>query len=340
MEHEANHHEDRRCLNTHPRGPSIAPRSGFKRREPSEFLACSRLPRAAELSMVSGIWLPIVTPFKDGQVDVDALQRLAERYLSQEISGFVALGTTGEAALLDHSERLKVLRSLFEVVGTRLTVVVGVGGTNTRDMVQEIRELDRWDIGGYLVSAPAYVCPDQNGIRWHFDEIARATERPVILYDVPHRTGVSIETSTVERLIERANIVAIKACVPATFQKLCQLPISVLCGNDDAYVDCLIAGGSGGILTSAHLFADILAEIHERVLSARTDDAVAFFEALKPVIKLLFAAPNPAGVKAALAIDGVIGSETRMPIMEASVTLKEQLRIALDACTRQVAVLA
>jgi len=290
--------------------------------------------------MVSGIWLPIVTPFKDGQVDVDALQRLAERYLSQEISGFVALGTTGEAALLDHSERLKVLRSLFEVIGTRLTVVVGVGGVNTRDMVQDIRGLDRWDIGGYLVSAPAYICPDQNGIRWHFDEVARATERPIILYDVPHRTGVSIETSTVERLLERANIVAIKACVPATFQELCQLPISVLCGNDDAYVDCLIAGGSGGILTSAHLFADILAEIYERVLSARTDDAVAFFEALKPVIKLLFSAPNPAGVKAALAIDSVIRSETRLPIMEASVTLKEQLRIALDACTRQIAIMA
>ena len=290
--------------------------------------------------MVSGIWLPIVTPFKDGQVDTDALQRLAERYLSQEISGFVALGTTGEAALLDQYERLKVLRSLFEVIGTRLTVVVGVGGMNTRDMVQEIRELDRWDIGGYLVSAPAYVCPDQDGIRWHFDEVARATERPVILYDVPHRTGVAIDTNTVERLAEHANIVAIKACVPATFEKLCQLPISVLCGNDDAYLDCLIAGGSGGILTSAHLFADVLAEIHERVLSARTDDAAAFFEALKPVIKLLFSAPNPSGVKAALALDGVIGSETRLPVMEASATLKEQLRIALDACFRQLAIVA
>ncbi|MGV7245407.1 4-hydroxy-tetrahydrodipicolinate synthase [Caballeronia sp. M23-90] len=290
--------------------------------------------------MVSGIWLPIVTPFKDGQVDTDALQRLAERYLSQEISGFVALGTTGEAALLDQYERLKVLRSLFEVIGTRLTVVVGIGGMNTRDMVQEIRELDRWDIGGYLVSAPAYVCPDQDGIRWHFDEVARATERPVILYDVPHRTGVAIDTNTVERLAEHANIVAIKACVPATFEKLCQLPISVLCGNDDAYLDCLIAGGAGGILTTAHLFADVLAEIHERVLSARTDDAAAFFEALKPVIKLLFSAPNPSGVKAALALDGVIGSETRLPVMEASATLKEQLRIALDACFRQLAIVA
>jgi 4-hydroxy-tetrahydrodipicolinate synthase len=340
MELEANHHDVRRCLNEHSRRSNIAPGSSVKRCKPAKSFACSRSPRAAELSMVSGIWLPIVTPFKHGQVDVDALQRLAERYLSQEISGFVALGTTGEAALLDHSERHKVLRSLFEVIGTRLTVVVGVGGLNTRDMVQEIRELDHWDIGGYLVSAPAYICPDQNGIRWHFDEIARATERPIILYDVPHRTGVCIETSTVERLIEHANIVAIKACVPANFQRLCQLPISVLCGNDDAYVDCLIAGGSGGILTSAHLFADILAEIHERVLSARTDDAAAFFEALKPVIKLLFSAPNPAGVKAALALDGTIGSETRLPIMEASVTLKEQLRIALDTCTRQLAIMA
>src|SRR5471030_1896932 len=253
MELEAENHDVRRSLNKPPRGPRIAPGGGFKRSGPTESNARSQSPRTVGLNMVSGIWLPIVTPFKDGQVDVDALQRLADRYLSQEISGFVALGTTGEAALLDHSERLKVLRSLFEVIGTRLTVVVGVGGTNTRDIVQEIRELDRWDIGGYLVSAPAYICPDQNGIRWHFDQIASVTERPVILYDVPHRTGVSIETSTVERLVERANIVAIKACVPATFQKLCRLPISVLCGNDDAYVDCLIAGGSGGILTSAHL---------------------------------------------------------------------------------------
>jgi 4-hydroxy-tetrahydrodipicolinate synthase len=294
----------------------------------------------AELNVVSGIWLPIVTPFKDGQVDTDALQRLAERYLSQEISGFVALGTTGEAALLDHYERLKVLRSLFEVVGTRLTVVVGIGGMNTRDMVQEIRELDRWDIGGYLVSAPAYICPDQNGIRWHFDEVSRATERPVILYDVPHRTGVAIETNTVERLVERANIVAIKACVPATFERLCQLPISVLCGNDDAYLDCLEAGGSGGILTNAHLFADVLAEIHERVLTARLDDAAVFFDALKPVIKLLFSAPNPSGVKAALALEGLIQSETRLPVMEASAALKQQLRIALDACSRQLAIVA
>jgi 4-hydroxy-tetrahydrodipicolinate synthase len=290
--------------------------------------------------MVSGIWLPIVTPLRNGEVDTEALQRLAERYLSEEVSGFVALGTTGEAALLDHGERLTVLQALFEVVGTRLTIVVGVGGLSTREMVRDIHALDRWDIGGYLVSAPAYICPDQRGIQRHFEDVARSTDRPIILYDVPHRTGVSIDVPTVERLIECANIVAIKACVPESFDELCRLPISVLSGNDDAFVDCLLAGGTGGIIASAHLFADALAEVQERVLSAKVDEARVLFEALRPVIKLLFAAPNPAGIKAALALDGVIANETRAPIMAAPAALIEQMKIALEVCARTQAVIA
>jgi 4-hydroxy-tetrahydrodipicolinate synthase len=207
-------------------------------------------------------------------------------------------------------------------------------------MVRDIHALDRWDIGGYLVSAPAYICPDQRGIQRHFEDVARSTDRPIILYDVPHRTGVSIDVPTVERLIECANIVAIKACVPESFDELCRLPISVLSGNDDAFVDCLLAGGTGGILASAHLFADALAEVQERVLSAKVDEARVLFEALRPVIKLLFAAPNPAGIKAALALDGVIANETRAPIMAAPAALIEQMKIALEVCARTQAVIA
>jgi 4-hydroxy-tetrahydrodipicolinate synthase len=282
--------------------------------------------------MVSGIWLPIVTPFKNGQVDTDALQRLAEHYLTTELSGFIALGTTGEAALLNHSERLHVLQALFEVIGARSTIVAGVGGMSTREMVQEIRQLDRWDLGGYLVSAPAYICPDQRGIQWHFEELAHATDRPIILYDVPHRTGVSIAPDTLERLIDCANIVAVKACAPDSFHAFCRLPVSVLCGTDDAFVDCLIAGGTGGILASAHVFADALAEVQERVSSGNVEHALTLFDALLPVIELLFAAPNPAGVKAALALNGLITKETRLPIMEASDSLTDQLNAALALC--------
>ena len=148
--------------------------------------------------MYSSIWLPIVTPFRNGQVDVDALQRLADHYLRTEISGFVALGTTGEAALLDPHERMTVLHALFETVGTRLPIVIGVGGMNTSEMIRDMQQFDHWDSGGYLVSAPAYICPDQRGIQWHFEEIAHATDRPVVLYDVPHRTGVPILPDTGE----------------------------------------------------------------------------------------------------------------------------------------------
>lgn len=290
--------------------------------------------------MVSGIWLPIVTPFKNGQVDTDALQRLAVHYLNTELSGFIALGTTGEAALLNHSERLRVLQALFEVIGTRSTIVAGVGGMSTRDMVQEIHQLDRWDLGGYLVSAPAYICPDQRGIQWHFEELAHATDRPIILYDVPHRTGVSMAPETLERLIDCANIVAVKACVADSFPAFCRLPVSVLCGTDDAFVDCLIAGGTGGILASAHVFADALAEVQERVSSGNVEHALTLFDALLPVIELLFAAPNPAGIKAALALSGLITKETRLPIMEASDSLTDRLNAALALCVGESGIAA
>jgi len=283
--------------------------------------------------MVSGIWLPIVTPFRNGQVDTDALQRLADHYLREEVSGFVALGTTAEAALLDHHERQTVLQALIEVVGTRLTVVAGVSGMSTREMLHEIHRLERWDIGGYLVSPPSYICPDQRGVQWHFEQISHATERPIILYDVPHRAGVSIEPKTVERLIACPNIVAIKACVPEHFRELCRLPISVLCGNDEAFIDCLAAGGTGGILASAHIFADALAEVQERVLSGKVDEGRVLFQTLLPSISLLFAYPNPAGIKGALEAAGLSSRETRMPIVEASDRLVDQFRVALAVRT-------
>lgn len=279
--------------------------------------------------MYSAIWLPIVTPFRNGRVDANALQHLADHYLTTEVSGFIALGTTGEAALLDHHERTTVLQALLEVVGTRLPVVVGVGGMNTGEMVRDVQQFDHRDIGGYLVPAPAYICPDQRGIQWHFEEIARATDRPIVLYDVPHRSGVAIAPDTAKRLVECSNIVAIKACVPQTFKAFSALPISVLCGTDEAFVDCLEAGGVGGILASAHLFADDFAEIQAIFSEGRTADARARFETLLPAIRLLFSAPNPSAVKAALSISGHIDGETRMPIAAASDALMERLRVML-----------
>ncbi len=280
--------------------------------------------------MFSGIWLPIVTPLRNGEVDIDALQRLADYYLRTGIAGIVALSTTGEAALLQDAERLTVLQALSEVVRSRLPMLIGVGGSNTRDVLHDIQRYERWDCAGYLVSAPSYVCPDQAGVQWHFEQAAGATERPIVLYNVPHRTGVTIAPDTVARLIECGNIVAIKECVKEHFSQLSTLPINVLCGTDEALDDCLHHGGTGGILASAHVCADLLVAFQDLLRAEHDVEARNLFASLLPGLRLLFAAPNPSAIKAMLAFDHSISDETRMPISRASAQLVERLSTARD----------
>lgn len=280
--------------------------------------------------MISGIWVPLVTPFKDGRIDSNALQTLAEHYLTSDMNGFVVLGTTAEAALLDVDERLQVLHAVFEAVGSHLPIIVGIGGSNTHEMKQQIDMLDAWDTAGFLVSAPAYIRPDQKGIAWHFGQIASCTDRPIALYDVPHRTGVAIAPETVEALLKYRNIVAIKACVPETFASFAKLPLDLLCGTDDAFLACLEAGGAGGILASAHLFPQILSDVQRMFLTGNFEEARSRFSEILPAITLLFSAPNPSAIKAGLALMGLIRKETRLPITEASAALTLALELALS----------
>jgi 4-hydroxy-tetrahydrodipicolinate synthase len=280
--------------------------------------------------MYSGIWLPLVTPLRAGKVDVASLQALTEHYAQSGIAGFVALGTTGEAALLSEVERATVLQAITDVVAGRLPVLAGVGGFDTREFVREMQRFEHWGVAGFLVSAPAYICPDQTGIEWHFRQIAAATQRPVVLYDVPHRTGVSIEPETVRRLAELENVVGIKACASQHFDALSQLPIDLLCGTDEAFLDCLAAGGQGGILASAHVCADLLIEVQQHMQAGKAATACRIFAALRPVLKLLFAAPNPSVIKAMLALEGRMTEEARMPIAPIPAELRAQLAQARE----------
>jgi 4-hydroxy-tetrahydrodipicolinate synthase len=279
--------------------------------------------------MRPGIWIPLVTPFSAGQLDIEALAALSMSCIDAGAAGLVALGTTAEAALLSDVERAVVLQTIVDAVSGMVPVVAGIGGINTRDFVDEIDRLEQWDVNGYLVSAPAYLCPDEAGLLWHFSQIARRTQRPVMLYNVPHRTGVSIAPDTVRQLIARfPNVVAIKECVPRHFDALRDLDIDVLCGTDEAFFDCLAAGGSGGILASAHVCADLLVEVQRRFDAGQVAEARQLFDALLPVVRLLFAAPNPAAIKAMLAFDHDMTSEVRLPITPAGAALVAKLEAA------------
>ncbi|WOD15893.1 4-hydroxy-tetrahydrodipicolinate synthase [Paraburkholderia kirstenboschensis] len=278
--------------------------------------------------MISGIWIPLVTPFRSGHVDLDALRTLADSYVAQGASGIVALGTTAEAALLTDSERDVVLKTIIETTAGRLPVIVGVGGLDTRAFQREITRLESLNVTGYLVSAPAYICPDQAGLKWHFDKIAASTERPLVLYNVPHRTGVSIEPETVRHLTAHRHIVAIKECAPEHFDQLRKLPIDVLCGTDEAFYDALKAGATGGILASAHVCTPLFVRILRLFASGRRTAARELFANLQPVIRTVFGAPNPSAIKVMLAYEGVIRPDVRAPIMPVKAELEARLRDA------------
>ncbi|MGF6267054.1 4-hydroxy-tetrahydrodipicolinate synthase [Paraburkholderia youngii] len=278
--------------------------------------------------MISGIWIPLVTPFRSGHLDLNALRTLADSYVAQGASGIVALGTTAEAALLTDSEREVVLNTVIETIAGRLPVIIGVGGLTTRAFQREIKRLESLDVTGYLVSAPAYICPDQSGLKWHFEEIAATTDRPLVLYNVPHRTGVSIAPETVRQLTAHRHIVAIKECVPEHFAQLSTLPIDVLCGTDEAFYDALQAGATGGILASAHVCTPLFVRVLNLFESGQRTAARELFAALQPVIRTLFGAPNPSAIKAMLTFEGLLMPDVRAPIMPVKAELNAQLRDA------------
>jgi len=292
--------------------------------------------------MISGIWLPLVTPFKQGTVDVPALQNLVHYYAGTGISGFVALGTTGESALLSHAERITVLETIFGAVPTGMPVYIGISGMSTTEMCEAIQTYRAFQPTGYLVPAPAYIRPDQEGLIWHFATIADVAKKPIILYDVPLRSGVALAPETVETLLYQHDIVAIKACVPSSFTAFGALPLSMLCGTDAALIECLQCGGSGGILASAHIFPEALVAIDRDMRGAidrtaacgrgrRRNEASLDFDALTPTLRLLFSTTNPTAIKACLALAGLAGIETRAPLATASDKLIDQLSRALSS---------
>jgi 4-hydroxy-tetrahydrodipicolinate synthase len=281
--------------------------------------------------MFSGIWIPLVTPFHRDRVDTAALRRLVRHYQSTGVSGFVALGTTGEAALLSQIERYTVLEAIADACDDRTPFLIGVGAADTREVCAQIRHYERWNSAGYLVPPPYYVCPSQAGLRWHYAQVAASTTHPVVLYNVPKRTGVSIAPQTALVLAEQANIVAIKECVAEHFGALQGGPLDVLSGDDGALLDCLAHGGTGGILAGAHLRPELFVALVAHHRAGRIDEARHLANALAPLAALLFAEPNPAPVKALLSAQGSIGADTRAPILPVSESLHRRLVAAMHA---------
>jgi len=288
-----------------------------------------------------GIWVPLVTPLRGaggGEVDLAALAALVRRLAAQGVAGFVALGSTGEAAMLDPAEQEELLAAAIDAAAGK-PVLCGLAGTRPERVAERARQLgESHRPAAFLLTAPAYVRPSQAGIVHFFHHVADASPVPLVAYDHPGRTGVRIEPATLLELAAHPRIVALKDCSgqrDTAETVLADGRLALLAGNDDELFDQLARGAVGGITASAHLATTAFVALHRALAESRLEEARQLWRRLQPLTRALFAEPSPAPLKAALAEAGEIEELLRAPMWPASPAVRAATRAALERATSE-----
>jgi 4-hydroxy-tetrahydrodipicolinate synthase len=286
-------------------------------------------------STFSGLWVPLVTPFRGGAVDHEALAALTRSLADSGIAGFVVCGSTGEAAAMDEDEQLACLATVSRHAGA-CRLVMGLSGYHlgaTQSWVQSLARSHGARLDALLVPAPHYVRPSQEGLRHWFETLADASELPLIVYDIPYRTGAVITRETMLALTAHPNIRAVKDCggdAGKTQALIGDGRLAVLAGEDLQIFSTVALGGAGAIAASAHLHTERFVAVLDALARGDLPTARATWQPLVPMIEALFAEPNPGPLKAVLAQLGRMSDELRAPLTAASPVLRERLA-ALEA---------
>jgi 4-hydroxy-tetrahydrodipicolinate synthase len=285
---------------------------------------------------MNGIWLPLITPFKDDEFDETSLVALLHRYLASPIDGLILAATTGEALTLEADETKRLASITAQIVAGRIPVFLGMSGSNTRHMRRRLVEMRNWPIDGYLITCPYYTRPSQEGLRQHFTSLAETTDKPVAVYNIPYRTGVNMSNETLLRLAELENVIGVKDCCAnhaQTFDLLRARPpgFSVMTGEDALFYSALAHGADGGILASAHVDPWGFAAVRSDFLAGRSSDALQRWNTLSDAVSLLFSEPSPGPIKHWLCHEGWIASpEMRLPMAPISDPLAARIRTYAD----------
>jgi 4-hydroxy-tetrahydrodipicolinate synthase len=280
------------------------------------------------MTCFTGIWVPLVTPFHHAEIDFPALQTIARKMAQAGVAGLVVCGTTGEAAALTELEQLAVVDAVLKAA-PGCPVVMGLAGNNLRASLGMLKQLQAMPIAGLLVPPPYYIRPSQAGIVEYFETLADAAPAPLIIYNIPYRTGVVMERQSIDALARHERIVAIKDCggsAALTMDLIRDAQLTVLAGEDEQIFSTLCLGGAGAIAASAHIRPDLFVQMAQLAQAGQLDRARKIFYDLLPMIRLLFAEPNPAPVKEALALMGLMRNELRSPMKSATPVLSARLK--------------
>ncbi|MGM9741793.1 MAG: 4-hydroxy-tetrahydrodipicolinate synthase [Candidatus Cryptobacteroides sp.] len=276
-----------------------------------------------------GLGTALVTPFRDGSVDYDAYRVLVTRQVAAGVDFLVPLGSTAETPCLSDEEKQELLKITKEEAAG-LPVVAGVGSNSLAATVRNMRVLDPYGADAYLVVVPFYNKPVQEGLYQYFKAVAGETDRQVILYNVPGRTGTNMKTETVLRLAELPNVSAVKEASGDVSQiidikRLAPVGFSVLSGNDDQTLPLMASGCDGVISVASNVAPEAIKALTEAVFRSDLKEAVRLNNSLMPLYKACFVESNPIPVKAAMSLMGYCSAEMRLPLTEAVQSTKDLL---------------
>src|SRR3972149_8539301 len=280
----------------------------------------------------TGSIVALVTPFRDGLVDFDKLGELVEYHIENGTNGIIPCGTTGESPTLSHKEHGEVVGKVIEKANGRIPVIAGTGSNNTSEALSLTRHAKEVGADGSLMITPYYNKPTQQGLYEHYKLVAEEVDIPIIIYNVPSRTGVSMTPETVARLYEIKNIVAIKEAsgsIDQTSQILNLCDITVLSGDDSLTLPIMSVGGKGVVSVVANILPREVSELVSSFLNGDTEKSRQIHNKLFPICRGMFIETNPIPVKTAMKLMGRLNGEMRLPLCKMSDEHEKQLQKAL-----------
>ncbi len=284
--------------------------------------------------MLGEVLTAIVTPFRgDGSLDLQRFRGLARHLVEQGSDGLVVCGTTGESPTLSDDERFSLFEAAVDEVGDQATVIAGTGTYDTAHSVHLTKRAHELGVDGFLVVTPYYNKPPPRGIVAHFRTIAEASDRPIVVYNIPQRVVVNIEPDTICELAEIPSVRAVKQTTTDLEQArriLAETDLELYAGNDDLVYSFLELGGVGGICVHTHLVGPRVKEMIRLFREGDAENARAVDEELRPLLRALEVTTNPIPVKAALNMLGHEVGGLRLPLVEATESERDVIRTALE----------
>lgn len=286
----------------------------------------------------SGTHTALITPFRDGSIDVPAFEALIERQIAAGIDGIVPVGTTGESPTLDTEEHLEVIRLAVKFAAGRCEVIAGTGANATSEAIELTKAAEKIGVTGSLQVCPYYNKPSQEGLYQHFKTIARETSLPIMLYSVPGRSVVEIAPETAARLAaDCANVTAIKEAggsVDRINQLVQAVPenFTILSGDDQLTLPFISSGATGLVSVAANIIPDVMARLVRACLNGSFDEALELQKKYYPLMRgLMTLDVNPVPIKSAVALQGHCLPDLRLPLAPLTPEASAKLRALLDS---------